>query len=288
MVTPPSFPVFDADNHLYETEDALTRHLPAQHEDLFRFVEVNGRKKIVVRSDDHRVHPEPDLRGRRPARGPDGLLRGRQPGGQVPAGDHRRADPRRAGLPGARGPPRADRRAGHRGRPSCSRRWPASSRSACATTPSSPTIAIHALNEWLHDDWTYNYEDRIFATPVVTRASSTRASTSSSGCSSGAPGPSSPPGAGRRPPGHPLAVPARVRPVLGAGRRRPALLVALHASDSGYQRYLNTWEGTERRVRRLPARRPSPPWPTTGAPSRTPWPRPSATGCSPASPRSGS
>lgn len=44
------FPVFDADNHLYETEDALTRHLPSEHKDLFRFVELNGRKKLVVRS----------------------------------------------------------------------------------------------------------------------------------------------------------------------------------------------------------------------------------------------
>ena len=32
------FPVFDADNHLYETEDALTRHLPEKHRNLFRFV----------------------------------------------------------------------------------------------------------------------------------------------------------------------------------------------------------------------------------------------------------
>src|SRR6516165_7614530 len=43
------FPIFDADNHLYEAEDALTRHLPAAHKKLFRFVELDGRKKLVVR-----------------------------------------------------------------------------------------------------------------------------------------------------------------------------------------------------------------------------------------------
>lgn len=43
------FPVYDADNHLYEAEDALTRHLPERHRNLFRFVEMNGRKKLVVR-----------------------------------------------------------------------------------------------------------------------------------------------------------------------------------------------------------------------------------------------
>jgi hypothetical protein len=43
------FAIFDADNHLYETEDSLTRHLPATHRDLIRFVELRGRKKLVVR-----------------------------------------------------------------------------------------------------------------------------------------------------------------------------------------------------------------------------------------------
>jgi hypothetical protein len=43
------FPVFDADNHLYETEDAFTRHLPSAHKNLFRFAEIGGRKKLVVR-----------------------------------------------------------------------------------------------------------------------------------------------------------------------------------------------------------------------------------------------
>ena len=43
------FPVYDADNHLYESEDALTRHLPKAHADLFRFAEIKGRKKLVVR-----------------------------------------------------------------------------------------------------------------------------------------------------------------------------------------------------------------------------------------------
>ena len=28
-------------------------------------------------------------------------------------------------------------------------------------------VAIHAFNEWLHDEWTYDYEGRMFATPVV-------------------------------------------------------------------------------------------------------------------------
>jgi hypothetical protein len=50
MTVASDFPVYDADNHLYEAEDAFTRHLPANHADLFRFVEIKGRKKLVVRN----------------------------------------------------------------------------------------------------------------------------------------------------------------------------------------------------------------------------------------------
>ncbi len=27
---------------------------------------------------------------------------------------------------------------------------------------------IHSLNEWMYEEWSFNYEDRIFATPVIT------------------------------------------------------------------------------------------------------------------------
>ena len=36
-------PIFDADNHLYETEDALTRYLPKQFEGFVKYVQVKGR-----------------------------------------------------------------------------------------------------------------------------------------------------------------------------------------------------------------------------------------------------
>jgi predicted TIM-barrel fold metal-dependent hydrolase len=42
------FPVYDADHHLYESEDALTRYLPEQFKRDFYFVDLNGRRKLVV------------------------------------------------------------------------------------------------------------------------------------------------------------------------------------------------------------------------------------------------
>lgn len=42
------YQLFDADNHLYETKEALTRHLPEQYEGAIQYVEINGRTKIAV------------------------------------------------------------------------------------------------------------------------------------------------------------------------------------------------------------------------------------------------
>nr|MDT0667341.1 hypothetical protein [Micromonospora sp. DSM 115978] len=41
--------VFDADNHLYETEEAFTRHLPDRYKHAVDYVDVRGRKKIAIR-----------------------------------------------------------------------------------------------------------------------------------------------------------------------------------------------------------------------------------------------
>jgi len=41
-------PVFDGDNHLHETRDALTAYLPAEYKGAIRYAEVDGRTKIAT------------------------------------------------------------------------------------------------------------------------------------------------------------------------------------------------------------------------------------------------
>ena len=43
------FPVFDADNHFYETTEALTKYLPEKHKNAIQYVEVTGRTKSAGR-----------------------------------------------------------------------------------------------------------------------------------------------------------------------------------------------------------------------------------------------
>ena len=42
------YPVFDADNHMYETTDAFTKYLPKEYAGLIKYVQVDGRTKIAV------------------------------------------------------------------------------------------------------------------------------------------------------------------------------------------------------------------------------------------------
>ena len=81
-------------------------------------------------------------------------------------------------------------------------------------------VVVHALNEWIYETWKFDYEGRIFTTPVISCPSSNGPSRSSSGCSSGAPRSSSirpapvPGFRGSRSFGLP-----EFDPVLGEGRR---------------------------------------------------------------------
>jgi hypothetical protein len=53
------FPVFDGDNHLYETRDALTAYLPAEYKGAIRYAEVDGRTKIVTMGQISEYIPNP-------------------------------------------------------------------------------------------------------------------------------------------------------------------------------------------------------------------------------------
>jgi predicted TIM-barrel fold metal-dependent hydrolase len=236
------FPVFDADNHLYEAQDALTRHLPAAHRDLVRFVELGGRKKLVVRDRLTEFIPNPTF---------EVVAR---PGAHMAfyAGDNPEGRSLRelTGKPMACIP--AFREPGAR--------TELLDEQGIAATLMFPTlvslieqrliddpvltqVAIRAFNDWLYDDWGYDHGGRIITTPVVNPCIVDEGIAELERVVD----------RGAR------AVLMRPAPVSGLrGTRSPFLpefdpfwarvqelgvLVALHASDSGYQDYLNTWEG---------------------------------------------
>src|SRR5262249_43542007 len=102
---------------------------------------------------------------------------------------------------------------------------------------------IHALNEWMYEEWSFNYEDRIFSTPVITLPIVDKALEElewvlERGAKTILIRPAPVPGfRGSRPFGFPEFDPFW-KAVVEAD-----ILVSMHASDSGYTRYQNDWTG---------------------------------------------
>src|SRR5579859_544932 len=49
MMTPDApWPLYDADQHYYEAEDAFSRHLEKAHRSAIRWVELDGRKRLLI------------------------------------------------------------------------------------------------------------------------------------------------------------------------------------------------------------------------------------------------
>ena len=159
--------VFDADNHMYETPEAFTRYLPERVRGLHQVRPGQRTHEDRREQRDQRLHPEPHLRGRRRAGRPGGVLQGRQPRGQVPPRDHGQG--RSRPIPAMPAPGRASScsTSWASTERSCGRPWPACSRSGSATTPVRCTRpSTRSTAGWL-EEWTYNFDNRMFATPVI-------------------------------------------------------------------------------------------------------------------------
>ena len=236
------FPVFDADNHMYETREALTKFLPESHAGLIDYVEVRGRTKIAVKGRISDYIPNPTFdRVAAPGAQEEYFKVGNQ------EGKTRREIMGRAidALPAFREPgPRLelmdelglDR----------ALMWPTLAslvEERLRDDPEAIHVVVHALNEWMYETWTFSYEDRIFPTPVITLPIVGKAIAELEWVAE----------RGAR------IILVRPAPVPGyRGPRSFALpefdpfwelvqeldiVVGMHASDSGYQRYINEWEG---------------------------------------------
>ena len=161
------FPVFDADNHMYETTDAFTKFLPPQYSGLIKYVEVNGRTKIAVRNVISEYIPNPTFNvvGRPGASeelfkngNPEGKTRRELMGDPIRSPEAFFSPEPRLALMDELGLDRA-------------LMWPTLAsllEERLADDPIATHVVVHALNEWMHEHWTFNYEGRIFASPVIT------------------------------------------------------------------------------------------------------------------------
>ncbi|GAA2737354.1 amidohydrolase family protein [Actinocorallia aurantiaca] len=236
------YPVFDADNHLYEPQDAFTRYLPEEYKGAIQYVQVGKRTKIAIRGQISEYIPNPTFEVvARPGAQEDYFKNGN------PEGKSYReivGEPMRS-IPAFREPgPRLE----------------LMDEQGVQRTLMFPTLAslleermrddpdlthavVHSLNQWLDEVWSFNYKDRIFTTPVITLPIVEKAIEELEWV---------------------LERGARailIRPAPAYGLRGPrsfalpefdpfwklvqdsGTLVAFHSSDSGYARYVSDWEG---------------------------------------------
>ncbi len=161
------FPVFDADNHMYETPDAFTKFLPKEYSGLIKYVQVNGRDKIAVRNVISEFIPNPTFSVvARPGAwedffkhgNPEGKTRRELMGEPIRSPEAFFAPAPRLELMDELGLDRA-------------LMWPTLAsllEDRLRTDPRATHVVVHALNQWMHEQWSFNYEGRIFAAPVIT------------------------------------------------------------------------------------------------------------------------
>ena len=235
-------PIFDADNHLYETKDAFTKFLPDRYKGYVKYVEVEGRTKIAIKGQISEYIPNPtfDVVARPGAQeeyyrvgNPEGKSRRELFGEPIKSPPAFREPASRLELLDQQGVERT-------------LMFPTLAsvlEERMRDNPEATHAVIHALNEWLYETWQFNYADRIFTTPVITLPIVEKAIEELEWVvARGA-----------------KVILIRPAPVPGyRGSRSFALpefdpfwkkvvehdvLVALHSSDSGYSRYSNDWDG---------------------------------------------
>ena len=168
------YPVFDADNHMYETTDAFTKYLPEEYAGVIKYVEVNGRTKIAIKNKISEYIPNPTFNVVAPPgaqelefklKNPDSMTQAEQ--GDVEL----EPPPKYIRSPPAFFEPEARRHAHGRAGIDRAMMWPTLAsllEERLADDPVATHVVIHALNQWMHEQWTFNFDDRIFPTPVIT------------------------------------------------------------------------------------------------------------------------
>jgi predicted TIM-barrel fold metal-dependent hydrolase len=161
------FPVFDADNHMYETTDAFTKFLPREYDGLIKYVSVNGRDKIAIKNQISEYIPNPTFKVvARPGAfeqffkhgNPDGISKRDQIGQPLRSPDAFFAPEPRVALMDELGIDRA-------------LMWPTLAsllEERLRSDPKATHAVVHALNQWMHEHWSFNYQGRIFPTPIIT------------------------------------------------------------------------------------------------------------------------
>jgi predicted TIM-barrel fold metal-dependent hydrolase len=238
------YETFDADNHLYENRDALTKFLPPEYKAAVRYVDIDGRTKLAIRDKISEYIPNPTFAKVAVPGGWGNTATNRGRGG---VGGHTGVKPKV--MPGHDAFFDPEPRYALMKDMGIDRTllWPTLAsvlEERIADDPDLAVIIMHALNQWMHEHWTFVYSDAIYSTPIITLAGGVD------------------PALEELQYVHERGAKIfliRVAPVpTWKGRKSFALpefdpfweevqrldiVVGMHSGDPGYQRFTNEWEG---------------------------------------------
>ncbi|WP_030519333.1 amidohydrolase family protein [Nocardia rhamnosiphila] len=166
MTRAPNIPIFDADSHMYETADALTRHLPERYRQAVQYVRIGRHTRIAINGRITDFIPNPTFERVAAPGAHERFFAGENTEGltlremqgeaiEAPAATRNPADRiaelDRQGVRETLNYPTLASLVEH----------------SAADDPELTMAIIHALNRWMLEHWSYVYEDRIFSTPVI-------------------------------------------------------------------------------------------------------------------------
>ena len=235
--------IFDADNHFYETTDSFLKYLPPAYKGVIDYVDVHGRTKIAIKGQISEYIPNPtfEVVARPGAQeeyyrvgNPTGKSRREMFGEPIKSPLAYREPAARLKLMDEQGIARA-------------LMFPTLAsvlEERLRDDPDGIHVIVHALNEWMHETWSFNYEDRIFSVPVISPCIVEKGIEElewvlERGAKTILIRPAPVPGLrGPRSFALPEFDPFWER-VVEAG-----IPVMMHSSDSGYSRYVSEWTGS--------------------------------------------
>jgi predicted TIM-barrel fold metal-dependent hydrolase len=240
-------PVFDCDFHFYETAESFTRYLPKEYSGLVHLANVDGRTKMIIRDRVSDYIPNPTFE----------VVAAPGSGFEYFSGRNTEGKDFRDIITTMRSIPEFTNR---------DARLALIDRMHIRAIVNFPTLAstievnfmddpvatqvlVHAFNEWMYDEWGFDFGGRIYTTPVMNLATAKGAVKELEwALERGA-----------------KTVLVRPAPVAGyRGSKSPFLPeldpfwariqdagipVMFHASDSGYTKYANDWKGSDGEMR---------------------------------------
>lgn len=162
-----NFPLFDCDNHFYEPKDAILRYLPEKYHSNFKYVEINGRTKLVLDGHISEYIPNPSFDVVAAPGCHVEYYRGNNPDGKT----MREFNIVEACKPEYRYKNEARYKILEKQGLSGTLMFPTLAsviESHMSHNPDFCHAAFHSLNRWIKDEWGFGEDNKFYATPVIT------------------------------------------------------------------------------------------------------------------------